>query len=699
MSMETSVTVRFRTEGSERVRKALAGIVGEGSGNARRAIRESEATARTQARDAERAAKAKAKAARDAQKAQERAAREAQKVEERAAKEGARAHVRATRDAEREQERATKKAVREQERAANEKMRAEQRAARESARAWAQSGSGSGGGRRGRRGGGGGGGGQRQGGGDGGIDIGMPGFVAPAAAIGATLQYGGERVSRAGQWRGVDDVDSIMGQYTAQDRQLQIAAGVGERDVGELRALVRRGQTQHGIFGADTADALATLQDQFPEQVQAFVDNYDTLAELGSMFDAGLTGIGKVGALSVGAFGLSNDQMDDAALTLVGSTGKGSVNTSQLSQYYGAVPGLIRSAWGDQVQGMEGVRTFATIAQLSQKSGGTDAAEWSTSSQRFLSEIASPDVQARARRAGLNLTTGSGANQRLRSPTEVLHELSTNERLNRPGVIDDIFQSVESQRFVRGMRRGDVGARFVDDIMASSPEMGEALLANQQRVQQGTGAYQARMDATRREATVQSGAEERLARARRETGYIEDWEAANMDLPTPVRGLMTSLAGAAEGAGSWLDSTLGNGATGSWVERNARFRTEEQRGTLGAGLGDYLADPRILFRSLLGGDAGAVSAEFRGNGVPMLGRSQGEALAPDISEIVARTVAQATVVATRGSNPFAEGGAERVVAATNDSTRRIETALNNNATAIRQLGERLPNVGRDDGGG
>ncbi len=683
MSLRTSIYLDFKSQGANDVKRAIGGIVSEtrrAAADARRADAEAKASARARSAAEKQAAKASLMAQRAAKKEADRLERASSKTAQEAAKqrlaaqkqalkaesEAAKAVERVKRDeAKRTSQEARRLAqaearwragiIRDQRRDMARGQRQAQQQQRQIQQRAAQQATG-----------------DRQVMGN----IGMGIMGVGTALAGAGMAYGQENYTRSRQWIGLEDEDALVSKWGQTHLQIMNTADQsrGERSTAQLERLALRGAEGYGVSPDVTSSMFANIQDMYSDQAGAIVEHFERINEISAAYQADLSGVSESGAIVMRDLGVTQDQMDEALQSMAGSTGSGSVNMSDLSSQFGAVPNLLRATFGDNATGMQGVQQFSALAQISGRSG-VQGDERATTLMRFLQELKDPETAKRLRDATHGRVNIRDRNGAMLPTRDVLQALMSPE-MDRPGVTEDVFQSIPAQTFLRGLRTGGIGT--YDQLLAeSNPEAGAEMISMRMRNLQNDPAYQARLDVGRQAATVYRQAPRLVERARNQTGYISEWESANVGMSGALRTPLTVAAAGAEGLGSILDSMVGDGSAGSWTRMMQAGQTEEDRGTFGAKFGDTLADPRLLFRNLLGGNAGALSGNFANGAAPQIGES---GVQQSMDSLVQDIIRQAGGVpgapgAAPGQNSLRGDVTDPLVRATQEQTTRLEGAI------------------------
>ena len=663
MSMRASVYLDFKTAGVAETRRAFTGIVNESRKAAdaarkaaevekaaarakaaaeRAAAREKTAAARNAARQEATIAKASAKTAADqakakaaAEKAAQRTALDAVRAAERLkreevkrtsneAKQLAQAEARWRQRMSRDTQREIARGRREQARQQRDRQQRQQRDSRDHA--------------------------------DLAGTIGMGVIGTGMAVAGAALAFGAEDYQRSRAWIGLEDEDAIVGRYGQTHLQFQNTADQsrGQRSTAELEALGMRGAEQFGIAPETTSEMFANIQDMYSDQADAVVEHFDRINEISAAYQANLGGVAESGSIVMRDLGVTQDQMDDALQAMAGSTGSGSVSMGDLSTQFGSIPNLLKATFGEQSTGLVGAQQFAALAQISGRSG-VQGDERATTLSRFLQELKDPETRRRLREATNGRVNIEGRDGQLLPMRDVLQRLMSPE-LDRPGVTEDVFQSIPAQTYLRGLRTG--GIETYDRLLSeSTPEAGSEMIASRMSNLRNDTAYQARLAAGRQAATVYRQAPGLINRSLNQTGYITDWEAANVGMSPMIRTPLAAAANAAEMVGSAL------------------FGNEQRQGMSRSGV--ETIDPRILFRELLGGDVEQLDA-WRSNATfgegPIIGQSVGAANASSVVNDIVRQTLGAFGQTPQGGR-MREEVADPIVRALDVTATRIEGAV------------------------
>jgi hypothetical protein len=186
----------------------------------------------------------------------------------------------------------------------------------------------------------------------------------------------------------------------------------------------------------------------------------------------------------------------------------------------------------------------------------------------------------------------------------------------------------------------------------STPEAGRALMDAQMAQKARDPAYLAQLTQGRQAATVYRQAPALLSRARNQTGYISDWESANVGMSSLIRTPLTTLASGAEAFGS---AVFG-----------------DERAT-GAAAINRAIDPRFLFRALLGGNTGALSDSATRFSGPIIGQSSAQVSS---GALVQDIINRAASLGGGGGPSNVRGEVtDPIVRATQESATRIEGAI------------------------
>ncbi len=696
MSQRASVVIAFKAEGAADVKRAMAGIVNEtkrASSEARRAIESEKAALRAKTA-------AERKASRDEVQAQRAAKKQIDTIERastKAAANEAKSRLMAQRSALKAEADAVRAAERmkrdESKRTSQEARRLAQADAREftrQARSWQRHSAQqerdrvAGGRARGRtiR--------NDREATDNGIAMVGAGMLGAGTMIaGAAMAYGAENLQRSRQWVGMDDEDALVSRWGATHLQAKTTAGNAGRPVAEIEGLMMRASEGYGVAPDVSSELFANIQDSFTDQMGSVIEHWEVINQMSAAYGADLRGVARSGAIVQRNFGVAQEDYDDALAIMAGSTRTGAINIGELSTQFGTTPTLLNQAFGDRVAGLSGAQTFSTFAQISGKSG-LEGTERATATDRFLQELNDPETWKRLREATggrVSITEGRGASERLRDPRAVMEALMSPE-FNRAGVIGDVFQSLPARQFLAGHRTAGMG--YYDQLMAeSTPEAGFALMSAQMESRAQDPAWLAQQDVGRQASTVYRQAPGLVARARQQTGYISEWNAANVGTSEWFRTPLSFAASAAESIYGGLDQEYG-GTPGAYT-RDMAARRGGDPGSMYNTASDWLNDPRIAFRAMMGGDTGEVSDSWMGRRDPLIGQGMAGA---NMGSLVSGIIGQAggnlspgagmqslvqSIISQATGQGGGGGGAREVtdpiVQATRESATRIEGAI------------------------
>jgi hypothetical protein len=430
------------------VKRATSDVAKE----AQKAAKEQERTAKAAVRATEAAARAQQKAARDTAKAQEKGARDAARAAEKSAKDSERA---AQREADRWQQLAQKSRdvrIRAHEaatRAAQREAAKQVETAKRTAAAEAQA----------RRDG------WRKAGGY--LTAGTAGLIAGATTASSTARgIAGvkdvrERITSANEFRErLVRTTGEAGMSTAESDVVQKkvveASTASGKDIGELMSVLETGQAQFNDlkFYAEHLKEIATISKVAGSDAGDFAKSLGFIRQ---------------------AFGLTGDQAIEAAYLMKAAAAKGSIEVKNFANDFAPVAGVF--AQGTGLTGMEGVRQFLGVAQAGGTLGtGSDVT--ATMTERFIALLGDTDKMK-------ELKSKAGISVKGKTPEQIINEMATSKKFNKPGMMQDIFGSDVLGRkmitaLVSARRRvieGKEGAIDIGSIAGVSAEAGRTSVA------------------------------------------------------------------------------------------------------------------------------------------------------------------------------------------------------------------------------
>lgn len=546
------VNIRGRLDPS--VARAMRGVSDEARKSERARRAEEKRTADDARAKARETAKTKIKAERDAAAAAKQTSREKARAEAeaaRAASKGAADALRAVKRAEDEKRREAQKTTREVAKQAEAQARAVQRTnqrafahrlaeSRTRQAATARAGA------------------RRQAGIDQGYDqmIGAGFSMAGGLAVGAvtaSVAYAQQRQSQLQGWLGAQDSDAVLAM--AGDLQLTLTrlATQGGRAKSQLDDFVKS-MTDFGVPVTDSTQMLADAQNLFTNQVDNIIANQGTIGRASIALGASPSDVMKIGALGVRDMGIGQADYDEAIALAMASTDKGGVEAAGLGTYFQGGIGMAASTF--HAQGLEGMRQWAVGAQLAPASGYDTQAEQAHSYENFMQRLSDPEIRANLARAGANITTGANGTGSLRSEIDVLKAMATAPGLRADGALQDILGDVNAARYAQGLQRAGTGR--IDELYNSTTvDGGNALIGNTYDRTMSTQAGRNLVEQTQRQGMIFEQSESAYRTARRDTGYIQDYEARHATENPWRTKAVTMGASALSTFGSVADSVSG----------------------------------------------------------------------------------------------------------------------------------------------
>lgn len=297
------------------------------------------------------------------------------------------------------------------------------------------------------------------------------GFVTGATA--GVIAGGLSAMSTARGVAGVDDARTrVQKANDFRERLIITAAQAGVNGQGRerIQSQVMDAAMQSGTDPGQIMAALELAQKQFNglERFAGIIGNLATTAKASGSDIQDLT---SALGFAQQAFGLTDEQAREAMDLMVGASAKGSIELADFARDFASSMGVFAEGTGQK--GMEGFKQFLGTAQA----GGTlgaGSAETATMMNRFVSDLADTDVQKKLNRIGVK-TKG-------KSTAEIIDQLSTNKKFEKPEVQQQIFQEQISGRMVTALvsarrRRaaGDDKAVDIDSIASMNATEGSDL--------------------------------------------------------------------------------------------------------------------------------------------------------------------------------------------------------------------------------